>query len=445
MKMCAIMEEKVWSTPFVDTHEHLLEESTRLQGSNERITADDWSLLLRHYLVSDLLSAGMPIEDCQRFFGPDVDPADKWDILAPWWPAVRNTGYAQAVIQTVRRLYDVKDISADSVRSIQEGYEETRKPGFYHKILVNLAHIDSCQVNSLEDTPYMETELPDLLLQDIRITGMIDLADMGMYADPAGIEVTGLDSWHKVIDWWFDTYGPYATAAKTQNAYQRNIDYDDIPAETAEPLFRRLLDGDPLTALERKALEDHLFWYAVRRATAYNLPVKMHTGYHAYWVEKPERMNLANIHRNPESACELCAKAPETRFVFMHIGYPYYEAMVALAKQYPNAYIDMCWAWIVNPLAAKDFLIKYLMAAPANKLFTFGGDYYVVEPVFGHAMIARRGIAHALHDLLMEGWLDHVSSASLPEMIMHGNAMTVFDVAKKKAALVSRAAQSLMR
>ena len=60
----------------------------------------------------------------------------------------------------------------------------------------------------------------------------------------------------------------------------------------------------------------------------------------------------------------------------MHICYPYYyEELIAVDKQCTNAYVDMCWAWIITPLAAKDFLKKYLVTAPANKIFTFGGDF----------------------------------------------------------------------
>ena len=43
---------------------------------------------------------------------------------------------------------------------------------------------------------------------------------------------------------------------------------------------------------------------------------------------------------------------------------------------------------------------KYLLTAPSNKLLTFGGDYIPVEPVIGHAAIARRGLTHALGELV---------------------------------------------
>jgi predicted TIM-barrel fold metal-dependent hydrolase len=234
-----------------------------------------------------------------------------------------------------------------------------------------------------------------------------------------------------VIDWWFETYGPYAVAVKSQNAYSRDIDYEDVPAQDAEPIFEKRLSGGDLTSHERKRLEDHLFWYAVKAATKANLPVKLHTGYYAGQNSMP----LSRLIRNPGSATQLCRTAPDARFVFMHICYPYYEEILSVAKQYTNAYIDMCWSWIINPIAAKDFLKKYLVTAPANKILTFGGDYIPVEPVLGHAVIARRGIALALSELVEEGWITVDRAVELTDPIMYGNARTIFNLAEKAKRL----------
>jgi len=95
----------------------------------------------------------------------------------------------------------------------------------------------------------------------------------------------------------------------------------------------------------------------------------------------------------------------------------------------------MCWSWIINPIAAKDFLKKYLVTAPANKILTFGGDYIPVEPVLGHAVVARRGIALALSELVEEGWLSLNRADELADMIMHNNARTIFNLSEKTKKL----------
>jgi predicted TIM-barrel fold metal-dependent hydrolase len=420
---------KVRETPFIDTHEHLCDEADRLSGNDPFGGVDDWTVALAHYLISDLLTAGMPQDALDKFFESAAAPREKWSLLEPYWPAVKNTGYARAARISIRELYGVDEISADTVERIQEGYVKLRRKGFYRRIF-EMAKIESCQVNST-NRPFNESSTPTLLMQDLSIVGMFDGPQIERYGEPAGIDARRLEDWHRAIDWWFDKYGKFAVAAKSQNAYGRDIDYERIPAENVEKTFAKKAAGEPVADDQRKALEDHLFWHAVQKATECGLPIKLHTGYYC----GENYMPLARLRRNAGSACELCKASPDSRFVFMHICYPYYEEMIAVAKHYANAYIDMCWSWIINPVAAKDFLKKYLVTAPANKILAFGGDYLYVEPVLGHASMARHGIALALSELVEEQWLDLDDALELIDSIMHNNARKIFRLEEKQKLL----------
>jgi predicted TIM-barrel fold metal-dependent hydrolase len=137
-------------------------------------------------------------------------------------------------------------------------------------------------------------------------------------------------------------------------------------------------------------------------------------------------MPLERLRQNAGDLCPLLQDFPDTKFVLMHIGYPYQDEFIALAKHYTNAYIDMCWAWIINPAASVRFLKEFLLAAPASKLFPFGGDYITVETVYGHSRVARMGITQALSELVEEGWLALEETPPLIERILNGNAHEVF-------------------
>jgi hypothetical protein len=425
---------RVAKTPFVDTHEHLVEEARRTEWKPDgRVPCDDWALLFSHYLNSDLIVAGMPRADMGRFLSHKAAPEDKWPLLAPWWPAVKNTGYGRAVRIAMERLYGVGDLNAKTAKRVAEAYRQRVRPGFYEEILRGVAGIESCQVNSLEGETFMRSQHPALLMQDISI---LDLCgggspDLRRLSKPAGIAVKELADYHRVMDWWFAQYGPYAVAVKSQAAYARRLDFEDVPAEKVEGVFRRLTSGEGYSNEEHKALDDHLFWYCVRKATEHDLPVKLHTGYYA----GENHMPLSRLMFNPADAAELARRAPDTTFVFMHVGYPYQEQMIALAKHWSNAVIDMCWAWIINPAASERFLRDFLMAAPANKVLTFGGDYIPVEPVVGHAAIARHGITRALTRLTEEGWLSRADAVELVEPLMRGNARRLFRLEEKTRRL----------
>jgi hypothetical protein len=38
-----------------------------------------------------------------------------------------------------------------------------------------------------------------------------------------------------------------------------------------------------------------------------------------------------------------------------------FDVLITIAKHWTNALVDMCWSWIINPIAAKYFLKKYLV------------------------------------------------------------------------------------
>jgi len=88
----------------------------------------------------------MPQNDFDRFLSPEVDPADKWRLLEPHWPAVRNTGYAQVVRRAARVLYDIDDISGQTIPALSEAFNARIKPGYYKSLLCDTAGIESCQV-----------------------------------------------------------------------------------------------------------------------------------------------------------------------------------------------------------------------------------------------------------------------------------------------------------
>lgn len=415
------IERRVNETPFIDTHEHIIEESVRLgEPDGALFTCNDWAYLFWGYAASDLVSAGMPQPDVERFLGPEADCDEKWRLFAPFWPRIRHTGYGLAARLSIQELYQEDDFTENSYRRINEKYLARIREGYYREVLRDVAGIESCQVNSLHDV-FCETAQPDLLMQDISILSLSE-PDIAGCLRLCSLPASTLDEWHALIDWFFETYGPRAVAVKSQMAYNRRLDYEAVKEDSARPLFSRLASGETLAPAEQKALQDHLFRYCLARSREFGLPVKLHTGYFA----GTGHMMLDRVSQNASDLCRLVQEFPDITFVVMHIGYPFQEQMIALAKHYPNVAIDMCWAWIVNPAASVRFVKDFLMAVPSNKLLTFGGDYVAVEQVVGHAKVARRGLTRALSELVHEGWLSVGEALALVPELMNGNARSIF-------------------
>jgi len=123
----------------------------------------------------------------------------------------------------------------------------------------------------------------------------------------------------------------------------------------------------------------------------------------------------------------------------MHIGYPYSDELLALAKHFPNVWVDMCWAWSIDARACKAFLRRYIHTAPLNKLFVFGGDTFWPTNVVGYAIQARRGLTQVLEREIREGELTQDQALYIAARLMRENQEACFDLNGTRANIAEKA------
>ena len=379
--------------------------------------AGDWTALLGHYAIDDLVSAGLPPAQAHDFVWGDGEPLAKWDAVERSLAAARNTGFLRAVDVTTERLFGLR-LDRGTCEAIDAACRALRAPGWYARVLAE-AGVERCQVNSLEDDPFCETEQPELLEQDIALYPLV--AGAAPASERAsGIEVADLDDYLDVIEWCFERFAHRAVAVKLAWAYFRSLAVsapDDPPDRAFARLRRGAADAD-----DRRRVEDFLVERCVDLATEHGLPFKLHLG-HLAGTGRPE---LRWVPGHVADVIPLVQAHPHTTFVLMHAAWPQQEQLLSVAKHLPNVVVDLCWAWSLAPRSTTDFVQRFLTTVPADKLLCFGGDSMIVETVVGHATLARRGLATALDGLVRDGWLSVDEALELVPRLMRGNAQRIF-------------------
>jgi predicted TIM-barrel fold metal-dependent hydrolase len=142
----------------------------------------------------------------------------------------------------------------------------------------------------------------------------------------------------------------------------------------------------------------------------------------------------------PSHLSDLLIAYPQARFVLMHIGYPYTQEVLALAKHFANVYADLCWAWSFDPQSSMEFVRRFIHTAPINKLFGFGGDTLFPPMAVGYAMQMRKWLKRALTAEVEDGEMSEMEAMKVATRLLRQNQYECFDVeAKRRAARAAMA------
>jgi len=424
------LEQVVAETILVDTHEHLKSEADYVERGPD-VLRD----LFHNYVQADLVVAGATPEAAQRVGDPnDKDVAGRWAGVAKAWQMCRHTGYGEAVRIIAEHVYGMKEITLPGIEAAEEKNRQMRQPGQRRKILEERAKLDSTQTDSFMWRARLDESGKDFFLYDLSIMhlfqGTFVPEELGAEVN---LEITNLDSLRHAIIKLFDQ-SPLAIAAKTQHAYRRTLAWRECGDEEAAGLLaklRGLPKGEGLAPAERIRLGDWCGERAVEQAVARDLPIKIHTGYYAGFGRfEPEWMRAGQL-------CPLLTKFPNARFVLMHTAYPYSDELVAMAKEYPNVWVDLCWVWAINPAATMDCVRKLIHAVPRNKVFAFGGDCNWPNQAYAYSVQARRWLARALQREVSEGLLTEREAIAIADAWMRENQYEFFDLKAKRAQLAN--------
>jgi predicted TIM-barrel fold metal-dependent hydrolase len=227
----------------------------------------------------------------------------------------------------------------------------------------------------------------------------------------------------------FDRWGPCAIAVKSQHAYDRTLLWQERTDADANRVLQKSLSGQEMTPDEKLCLGDWCLSRGVELAIQHNLPFKLHTGYYC-------RINRLFIDRiRPGHLCTLLMRYPEARFVLMHAGYPYTDETLAVAKHFPNVYVDMSWTWSIDPLTASQFVRRMIHTVPTNRLFVFGGDTLWPNAAVAYARQSREWLTRALQAEIDDGHLTEREAITLASRFVHLNQRDCFDLAGTRAAI----------
>lgn len=202
----------------------------------------------------------------------------------------------------------------------------------------------------------------------------------------------------------------HQVALKNALAYDRDLCFD----EPNEPLARQAWGKIKPSAQEQKAFGDLVVDRLCRLAGERDLPFQMHLG--TAIIRGSHPMNVAG----------LLERHPRTRFLLMHLAYPWSHDLLGLAFVYRNIWLDLTWSLLLSPTHFKHALHEAIEMLPDESRLMFGGDNWHAEETYGAMKWARQLIGDVLEEKVRSGYFGEADARRLAQKILHDNAIAFF-------------------
>ncbi|MCD6415135.1 MAG: amidohydrolase family protein [Planctomycetes bacterium] len=374
------------------------------------------------YAGSDLECAAGPTV-IGKWPVPTTNDEDYKERYFELWRASRFTGYCRATELACRDLLGV-EYREENAEAIGQGIARLvgdDPAASYREVLRGRANIRWLIKDSVRSPEETRDELypSDFVRFNYRDDELLSIRSR---ADVVRREQWWGRSVHSVGDLVDGLNGSISSCLETGKItcfkiglpYERSLAFTEPTLHEAEKAFSRLMNVTPgvtldpssagagvlrmsrCSAEELRPLQDYLVHRYVRRAEAEGLPVQVHTGYLAgsYGL-------LSNI--SVMDMASFIMRYPRVRFDLFHAGWPYTEEHAVIGKEFPNVWLNLAWAWTMNPATMERTLDSWLACVPHKKIFAYGGD--VGQPMceYGYAQQARIGIGRVLSKWVQRG------------------------------------------
>lgn len=403
----------------IDSHEHLPSEADRVGQPR------DFSLMFSHYCIGDLTAAGMPAAEHRRFFEAQTPLDEKWRLFEPFYTRIQDGSYCRAAHLAMRQFYGMDKLTslADCER-LTAAINTANVPGLYHKVLKDTCRIHtSMNFGSLEDDP--EFFAPVLFMHEyVELTkGVI-----------RGLE-DELNTSCATLSGFVEAVREKLRRNKAQGmrglkfalAYTRDLHFAPRTLAEAEPLFNRVMEEGygwrphTLGWEEARPLQDFMVHRLIEIAGELQLPVVFHSAMQAHTEHNPDDARPLRLWNLPH-------RYRHVNFIILHAGFPWSTDAGMLAKHYANVYLDMGWMHLMSPEISTRALLEWIDLVPMHKIFGFGGDYCVVEKVFGHLQLARQDIARALATAMARDAMPITRAQAWLQAILFDNPQRVYQL-----------------
>lgn len=380
----------------MDIHSHI-------DGEHPNAT-DARQIIFYHYIVTELLSAGMP----PKTISPDQPIEEAVKGAIPYLGLIRNTSTYWYFTRMLRELYGFEgdEINEKNYESLLEALQARKEQrDWYCQVLTEKAKVKKTLLTFNYDADIPKHD-PQLFVGALRLDPLIGKLDKSSIAGlerAVGTPIGSVNDFEDSLALLFKKFSKCVTA--TASFLPDEVFTKPSKAEAEKP-FRKLLAGLSLDAAEKRTVSSFALNCVLGLAEERSLPFQMMLGVRRPipGASPPDYAISGFEPRMIASLCPLFHDFSRVQFdVFLADKVMSHELTV-VAKNYPNVHVSGYWWYTFYPTLIREFLRERLQMLPRNKMNGFFSDAYVVEWSYAKASLVRLQIATVLTEMVEEGY-----------------------------------------
>lgn len=401
----------------IDGHEHLIPLKDRKKNNHGFFD-------LLHYLKSDMHSAGLEMD----YFENNDSVKEKAAVFLEFWEKTKNTTYANMLKTAVEDLYGMEDWTIEGICALDKKVKQaSQDPELYEKVLKEKAKIDvaftlifTTKVDFRYFRPVMWMDHAFRLHSREQIQKL---------AKEAKYPIHSLNDLRIAVKRIIAAYAAEGmVATKIGAAYWRTLQVDRPTFAEAEKAFNHMQSSylkESISNEDAKALQDYMIHEVIRHSIAHDLPIQIHTGH-----QEPSVSGNGNRLTNSRvtDLVPLLLEYEEAKFVLLHGGMPYHQEYLSIIKNFPNAYADLTWCYILSPTMTKQMLFQLIEMVPQSKILGFGGDYGQVEGAYAHAKLAKKIMAEVLTEKVTKAEMTEQEAKEFANRVFRNNLIDLYKI-----------------
>lgn len=420
------IREYLDTVPVIDTHEHFA-------GVTEPIEDVLGFVAGNYYFQSDMISSAFGFENDVQFTLMDrkLSFDERYEVFERYYKRTDKTAFARSMLAGLQACWGVQDLSKQSLLELGEKLKG-RNQTFYEQCMdhygIRAAVVDLISPEQFLNV--MERRDPRYSKYSRFAMPLPDFHHISSYS-----HLNRLQSWmgkkFRCLDDYMEGFEQMliksvnfgVVCLKDQSAYRRSLHYENATKSEAEAIFNRIVSHprDTYSSAEVKPLDDWLFNTFLSLAGKYRLPVQLHTGHMAGNYNDIRKTNA--VHLIPTLELH-----QDVKFDLFHGNWPYMDEYLFIGKNFPNAYLDLCWAHIIDPVYCVELMKRALVAVPHSKVMVYGGDTFHIEFAIGYLIMARDNTACALSEMVDSGWIGMNEAKQLAADWFYNNPNEFFNL-----------------